>query len=1218
MGGQDASNAEGISGNGAAVVGWSDAAAGQRAFYWTPTLGMQNLNDLLNSSAAGWTLTEAIDVSDSGHIIGRGINPFGQAESFLLTPLDSSSDLTLDPLDPVTATGGPQDLLVVGRNFAADAAVDLDELGDGLPPYADRTILDRGTYADGRQWLLLRPNFGTTAATWAVTVRNVAAATSATREFQVQTPPLPAEVPAEVLARRAVYKNGWVVGDNLHDDAEFANFDGLDYTVSKIFSDPATGFYGLGLLSPTAGPAVVLRGTEDILDFVSDADYRGVGYDQFLAGWDAVRQWVGLQPSPVDVVGHSLGGALAQWFGSALTKAGTAIDELITFNSPGISTAAANSFVHSLARDVEHYVVNGDLVSLAGEKFVPGDVHLASFNVLTRTFDFVPLGAVASIPQIINWKHLRPLTVDYLQTRGVRPAGLAFRDITTAQLNRTDFKFADTDFDVMLSNMNLALGLATAGASFLGLPLTAAALQGAKLVPASLAAGRGPTEAARKSIGTAVEIARRSVNFVREAADVVRVQVDQRLGDFGELTKLRFNPLTLDVTTSGNPPTLRAVGDFGVTLGEDISIRIPLYGEVSADHLLELVRGSVTTTVSQDRVKSQGEIRLLDGLISADGAMTLYTRSNAATITGRIDLADGVVSGSGSIDVNSDRSLVVRAAGQIRVPSGVPIYGGRTIAGGGAYTSLSFDGDFTNDSLVQYWDSPTLGSISLFYSLSSVFGIPVPNVPYPQFGKSIDVYRPQFRGLAAAQAAGPSGGQEQFVAPEQGYMTFSASWAEGENGEVELVTPSGQVLTAADWAADPGIHSESFGNGTAVRVDAPEQGIWTVRVKNATPGDELQIRAFGEYDEPTAFVTGVTGGSFRNDVSLGYAVSGVTTPGTVLRLFAEGSGDNADLRFLIDERVLDGNASGSFAWNVANVPAGDYELVLETDVGDGRPKPAASRGTVTVSERPVTVARRVLYTPGVVAPDKAALLPGQKASFANYTSYSGGLRYVAVDVADLPAGTALSGADFAFRVGNSDNPGTWASAPAPSSVTVLRGGGEGGSDRVLLTWSAAGAVKKAWLQVTVLPTAATGLAAADVFYFGNAPGESGNDPANAVVNLGDVLLTRQNQSGFATVGADNRYDFNRDGRVNLSDVLIARTNQSGFSPLRLIDLRGGGGGGAALRIAGGGSGSSGAAGTGGGVARSLFAAGSGASGGLFGTNPIDGGGSDDDGFVLLN
>ena len=52
-----------------------------------------------------------------------------------------------------------------------------------------------------------------------------------------------------------------------------------------------------------------------------------------------------------------------------------------------------------------------------------------------------------------------------------------------------------------------------------------------------------------------------------------------------------------------------------------------------------------------------------------------------------------------------------------------------------------------------------------------------------------------------------------------------------------------------------------------------------------------------------------------------------------------------------------------------------------------------------------------------IAPDKAALLPGRTATFANYTSYVRGINGVMIDVASLANAAELSAADdFDFRV----------------------------------------------------------------------------------------------------------------------------------------------------------------------------------------------------------
>jgi L-ascorbate metabolism protein UlaG (beta-lactamase superfamily) len=178
-----------------------------------------------------------------------------------------------------------------------------------------------------------------------------------------------------------------------------------------------------------------------------------------------------------------------------------------------------------------------------------------------------------------------------------------------------------------------------------------------------------------------------------------------------------------------------------------------------------------------------------------------------------------------------------------------------------------------------------------------------------------------------------------------------------------------------------------------------------------------------------------------------------------------------------------------------------------------------------------------------IAPDKTWLRPGQTATFANYTSYDKGINALAIDVANL--GPAPTAADFAFKVGTTQDPATWVDAPAPSAFVVRRGAGANGADRVTVTWSDV-AIKNSWLQVT-LP------ASGNVFYFGSAVGETGNSPANAFVSAADEIGVRTHTTPTGESAAiDSSYDFNRDGIVDAADELIARGNRrllSGALPL---------------------------------------------------------------------
>lgn len=196
-------------------------------------------------------------------------------------------------------------------------------------------------------------------------------------------------------------------------------------------------------------------------------------------------------------------------------------------------------------------------------------------------------------------------------------------------------------------------------------------------------------------------------------------------------------------------------------------------------------------------------------------------------------------------------------------------------------------------------------------------------------------------------------------------------------------------------------------------------------------------------------------------------------------------------------------------------------------------------------------------TPGVspsdlnaIAPDKQPLLPGDTATFANYTSYSKGINGVFVDVVNVPNELTLN--DFSFMVGNNSDPSTWTKAPTPS-LTYMPGQGDGGTDRYELIWPD-NSIKGEWLQISLLPTVNSTLPSSDSIYFGNAPGETGNDPTNAFVDGSDFAFARDDPHNFLNPAAiTDPGDFNRDSFVDGSDLAIARDGATNFlTALQLI------------------------------------------------------------------
>jgi subtilisin-like proprotein convertase family protein len=263
--------------------------------------------------------------------------------------------------------------------------------------------------------------------------------------------------------------------------------------------------------------------------------------------------------------------------------------------------------------------------------------------------------------------------------------------------------------------------------------------------------------------------------------------------------------------------------------------------------------------------------------------------------------------------------------------------------------------------------------------------------------------------------------------------------------------------------------------------------------------------------------------------------------------FPEATPGTYRLRQVVPDGYHQTEPSGNAA-RVINLAEG--EEVTGQDFGSAQGVPASA-----------VVAREVFYNnslfdgrssaadaadDGAVATDKQALLPGQTASAANVTNYSRGINGVMVDVANLPAGATPVLDDFDFHVGTTGDPTLWDRPAAIPQVSIRRGAGVNGSDRITFTIRDGGVARK-WLQVTVKATANTGLAQPDVFYFGNLIGDtgSGNSASAARVTAADVAAVRAalNKSNRPVTDA---FDFNRDGRINASDYAIVR-NEMGAS-----------------------------------------------------------------------
>jgi hypothetical protein len=221
------------------------------------------------------------------------------------------------------------------------------------------------------------------------------------------------------------------------------------YQIDRTFDDPGTGFHAIGLISttPDKPPVLVFRGADSLIDDVAIADKRGGGFNQFEANKQALGNWLtqisqdtakNPRRLPPDLLGHSLGGALTQL---AATEFTSAIGDVVTFNSPGVSQSIVNTFKQKAGagKNVTHYIVSGDYVSLGGEAFLPGKVVLQTYtNPIIN-------------PLLVLEKHTQSGLLS------APPPGFTQTEISVDQLNRPDFTFTDSDYLELLAGLDFAL-----------------------------------------------------------------------------------------------------------------------------------------------------------------------------------------------------------------------------------------------------------------------------------------------------------------------------------------------------------------------------------------------------------------------------------------------------------------------------------------------------------------------------------------------------------------------------------------------------------------------------------------------------------------------------------------------------------------------------------------------------------------------------------------
>jgi hypothetical protein len=460
------------------------------------------------------------------------------------------------------------------------------------------------------------------------------------------------------------------------------------------------------------------------------------------------------------------------------------------------------------------------------------------------------------------------------------------------------------------------------------------------------------------------------------------------------------------------------------------------------------------------------------------------------------------------------------------------------------YFSLSSTGDD-----VWLMEADALGNLTYFVDHVS-FGAAINGESFGRWPNATgNLYPMQNRTLGQANDAGGNGPRigPLLISEVMYHPNVSADQNPDDYEYVEICNPTAATVDLSNWQISSGVDFE-FASGTTIGA---HQALLVLPFDPSDPLNDIMLANFkSEYNVGSSVIlVGGFKGHLANEGE------------TVQLLRADG---------VLEDEINYDNAS---PWPTAAAGGGDsLQRVSAAAWGDDAASWIAAAPTPGTAQVSALMGRNIFYNnykfdahagypngdpaanvydDNAIATDKQALLPGYTATFANYTSYSRGINGIMVDILYPENPGGINAADFQFQVGNG---GTWTNAPAPNNVLVRQGKGVDGSDRVTITWDD-NIIQNQWLQVTVLADANTGLSAPDVFYFGNAIGESGDSPANAVVDSHDEIGSRTHKTGFTAAAITNPYDYNRDGKVNATDDLIARHNRTdgvGDHPLQLI------------------------------------------------------------------
>lgn len=775
-------------------------------------------------------------------------------------------------------------------------------------------------------------------------------------------------VVAEQLAREIAYRD-WAIGAQVTFEGTNAQPVNLPYTVDAKWHH-ATGFDAYGLTSVDNGPVLVLRGSEffpenfKYKDLLSDADRKGIGYEQFLANWNPnlnpVRAWLKARNASVDFVGHSLGGALAQWFAAAWSNAndagpgagGKPVDQVYTFCSSGISdnrqlklityasdpTTNPPGFDDTKANGVTHYIALGDIVSMAGEKFIKGNVVTYSWKSNLQ---------LKHIEPFLN-AGVRPLPAPSGVITQPNPAPTA-GNLTIDALNAAGYVHNDADYRTFVAAVAVTAN---------GLAAKDPRLARLRLVPA-LFMSRKDVEASRKVLGEMLTKATGNLDITIEN-DVYKVTFGDQTGPLYKGMVLHLDSIQVTVDNSGAQPTVVATGKMRVVLPVPTAFNLPipalLGGAIlGVNHYIEVPVLDANARIDKDKLEINGNTTVLKSLASVNGKVTFDWSKNHVVVSGTSTFLGGFVTADGSMTISPLFGMTGSGNATVNCPPGIPLVGGKPLANG------AFDFAYVNGNLGASYLEGVGAFQPIFFGPVFRAGARVTmngGLTVIMGSRRIRIFDSPSEGSGSSAVGGFD------IPSNQQWLVMQAAWQNpSASTQIRVISPSLQVYDEAQIAAHPDMELVSGLNDSfsrTVMVQNPAAGIWQIELVDVTGLGTHDFVAYVDLPPVGAVFGSISGGGRRQDVNIHLDVTDpLGTASVSLYYDRDATGEDGEL---IAADLTPTNGAIDHVWNVTDIPAGPVHLYAVLTPDDIPVEAIYAPSPVLITEvRPTVVAQTFLF-----------------------------------------------------------------------------------------------------------------------------------------------------------------------------------------------------------------------------------------------------------------